>query len=80
MQAHTAVPAATVNDQRYLAKLRTHWKANKSFPSLAKLADLLGMSSTGLGCCRCEGHLGKVEVQTGSSPLALCFCCAPLVL
>jgi repressor LexA len=39
--------AATPNDQRYLATLRTHWKANKSFPSLAKLADILGMSSTG---------------------------------
>lgn len=47
MQAHAAVPAASVTDQRYLATLRTHWKANKSFPSLAKLADLLGMSSTG---------------------------------
>lgn len=34
------VPAtASSNDQRYLAKLRTHWKAHKSFPSLAKLAD-----------------------------------------
>ncbi len=47
MQALAAAPAATANDQRYLATLRTHWKAHKSFPSLAKLADLLGMSSTG---------------------------------
>lgn len=39
----TATPA----DQRYLATLRTHWKTHKSFPSLAKLADQLGMSSTG---------------------------------
>ncbi len=39
--------AATANDQRNLARLRTHWKDHKSFPSLAKLADLLGMSSTG---------------------------------
>jgi hypothetical protein len=35
------------NDERQLAKLRTHWKSNKSFPSLARLADLLGMNSTG---------------------------------
>lgn len=35
------------NDDRYLATLRTHWKAHHSFPSLAKLADLLGLSSTG---------------------------------
>lgn len=35
------------NDQRYLAALRTHWKAHRSFPSLAKLAPILGMSSTG---------------------------------
>jgi SOS regulatory protein LexA len=38
---------ASANDQRYLATLRTHWKAHKSFPSLAKLAGQLGMSSTG---------------------------------
>ncbi|MEK8049170.1 S24 family peptidase [Ideonella sp. DXS22W] len=47
MHAFAAAPATSANDQRYLATLRTHWKANKSFPSLAKLADLLGMSSTG---------------------------------
>lgn len=39
--------ATTPNDQRHLATLRTHWKANKSFPSLAKLAELVGMTSTG---------------------------------
>ncbi|ALV07722.1 transcriptional repressor LexA [Roseateles depolymerans] len=38
---------ATANDQRHLAILRTHWKAHKSFPSLANLAGQLGMSSTG---------------------------------
>lgn len=47
MPALSPVPAATANDQRYLVTLRSHWKAHKSFPSLAKLADLLGMSSTG---------------------------------
>lgn len=48
----TATPSAadayaSANDQRYLATLRTYWEVHKSFPSLAKLADLLGMSSTG---------------------------------
>jgi repressor LexA len=38
---------ATINDQRHLATLRTHWKSHKSFPSLAKVAELVGMSSTG---------------------------------
>jgi len=38
---------ATPNDQRHLATLRTHWKAHRSFPSLAKVAELVGMTSTG---------------------------------
>lgn len=38
---------ATAQDQRYLATLRTHWKAHRSFPSLAKLGEQLGMRSTG---------------------------------
>jgi len=37
---------AAIADDRYLAVLRTHWKAERSFPSFAKLAALLGMSST----------------------------------
>lgn len=42
----TNAAAATAADQRYLATLRTHWKSAKSFPSLAKLGEMLGMSST----------------------------------
>ena len=37
---------AVQQDAQHLARLRTHWKRDRSFPSLAKLAGLLGMSST----------------------------------
>jgi repressor LexA len=57
---------ALQQDDRYLANLRTHWKANKSFPSLAKLADLLGLSSTGtvfelVGRLEDAGYLARKE-------------------
>lgn len=32
---------------KYLDTLRTHWKEHKSFPSMAKLADVLGLASSG---------------------------------
>lgn len=35
-----------------LDALRTHWKANKSFPSMAKLADVLGLAYYGT-CSKC---------------------------
>ena len=35
-----------MNDEKYLATLRTYWKQNRAFPSLAKLCDVLGLSST----------------------------------
>lgn len=35
-----------MNDEKYLAALRTYWKANSTFPSMAKLCDVLGLSST----------------------------------
>jgi repressor LexA len=35
-----------MNDEKYLAALRTYWKAHNSFPSLAKLCTVLGLSST----------------------------------
>lgn len=35
-----------MNDEKYLAALRTYWKANSAFPSMAKLCDVLGLSST----------------------------------
>lgn len=33
-------------DEKYLAKLRTHWKRYSAFPSMAKLCDTVGLSST----------------------------------
>jgi repressor LexA len=35
-----------VNDEKYLAALRTYWKTHRAFPALAKLCDVLGLSST----------------------------------
>ncbi len=34
-----------MNDERYLAALRTYWKANSTFPSMAKLCGVVGLSS-----------------------------------
>jgi repressor LexA len=36
----------STQDAKYLAALRTYWKANSAFPSMAKLCDVLGLSST----------------------------------
>ncbi len=51
---------------KHLAALRTHWKANKSFPSMAKLADVLGLASSGgvfkvLGRLVDQGYLERVD-------------------
>jgi repressor LexA len=34
------------NDERHLAALRTYWKEHQAFPSMAKLCDVVGLSST----------------------------------
>ncbi len=36
----------TEHDEKYLAKLRTHWKRYAAFPSMAKLCETVGLSST----------------------------------
>lgn len=51
---------------KHLDTLRTHWKANKSFPSMAKLADVLGLASSGgvfkvLGRLVDQGYLERVD-------------------
>jgi repressor LexA len=38
--------AETSTDQAQLEKLRTYWKRNHAFPSMAKLCEVVGMSST----------------------------------
>ena len=51
---------------KYLDSLRTHWKANKSFPSMAKLAEVMGLASSGgvfkaLGRLVDAGYLERVD-------------------
>ena len=55
-----------MSPNKYLEALRTHWKANKSFPSMAKLADVLGLASSGsvfkvLGRLVDQGFLERVD-------------------
>lgn len=35
-----------MGDDKYLAALRTYWKVHKAFPSMAKLCEVVGLSST----------------------------------
>lgn len=35
-----------MTDDRHLAALRTHWKRHKTFPSMARLCGVLGLTST----------------------------------
>jgi repressor LexA len=55
-----------VTPDKHLDSLRTHWKANKSFPSMAKLADVMGLASSGgvfkvLGRLVDAGYLERVD-------------------
>lgn len=51
---------------KHLDTLRTHWKANKSFPSMFKLANVMGLASSGgvfkvLGRLVDAGYLERVD-------------------
>jgi len=53
-------------DERHLAALRAHWKRHKAFPAMAKLCDVLGLSSTSsvfaaVGRLTEAGYLERVE-------------------
>lgn len=55
-----------MSDTKHLNALRSYWKANKAFPSMAKLADVLGMASSGgvfkvIGRLIDAGFLERVE-------------------
>ena len=55
-----------MTDDRHLAALRTFWKANSAFPSMAKLCDVVGLSSTSsvfalVGRLVDGGYLERVE-------------------
>ncbi len=53
-------------DDKHLAALRTHWKRQAAFPAMAKLCDVLGLSSTSsvfaaVGRLTEAGYLERVE-------------------
>jgi len=53
-------------DDKYLARLRTHWKRHAAFPSMAKLCETLGLASTSsvfalVGLLVDAGYLERVE-------------------
>ncbi len=45
-----------MSDEKHLNALRVYWKENKAFPSMAKLADVLGLASSG-GVFKVVGRL-----------------------
>ena len=54
------------NDTQHLEKLRTYWKRNHAFPSMAKLCDVVSMTSTAsvfemVGRFKDEGYVQRVE-------------------
>lgn len=53
-------------DTQHLEKLRTYWKRNHAFPSMAKLCDVVGLSSTAsvfdlVGRLKDAGYVQRVE-------------------
>jgi repressor LexA len=53
-------------DQRHLGSLQRHWKRHRAFPSMAKLADIMGLASAGsvfqaVGRLVEGGYLERVE-------------------
>jgi SOS regulatory protein LexA len=57
---------AATNDTQHLEKLRTYWKRNHAFPSMAKLCEVVGLSSTAsvfdmVSRLKDEGYVQRVE-------------------
>ena len=55
-----------MNDERYLAALRTYWKAHNVFPAMAQLCDVVGLSAKSsvfalVGRLSEAGYLQRVE-------------------
>ena len=55
-----------MTDDRHLAALKTYWKANSAFPSMAKLCEVVGLASTSsvfalVGRLVEGGYLERVE-------------------
>lgn len=59
---------------KYLTMLRTYWKVHKTFPSMAKLAEVLGLASSGgvfkvLGRLVEKGYLERVNGRVAPTKL-----------
>lgn len=55
-----------MSDNKHLSALRVYWKEHKAFPSMAKLADVLGLASSGgvfkvIGRLVDAGYLERVD-------------------
>lgn len=55
-----------MNDDRYLAALRTYWKRHQTFPAMGKLTEIVGLSSSSsvfalIGRLTEAGYLERVE-------------------
>lgn len=60
------------NDEKYLAALRAYWKKNQAFPSMTKLCQVVGLSSTSsvftlIGRLVAAGFLERVEGRIAPS-------------
>jgi repressor LexA len=63
----------TMSDHKHLNALRVYWKANKAFPAMAKLADVLGLASSGgvfkvVGRLVDAGYLERTEGRIAPTP------------
>lgn len=61
-----------MTDERYLEALRTYWKRHSAFPSMAKLAQVVGLSSTSsvfalVGRLTEAGYLERVDGRIAPS-------------
>jgi repressor LexA len=61
-----------MTDDKHLSALRVYWKEHKAFPSMAKLADVLGLSSSGgvfkvVGRLVDAGYLERVDGRIAPS-------------
>ncbi len=72
---------ALANDGQHLERLRTYWKRHHAFPSMAKLCEVVGMSSTAsvfdlVSRLKDAGYVERVEGRIAPTK---CFFARPLV-
>ena len=70
-----------MSDQQHLDALRRYWRESKAFPSMAKLADVLGLASAG-GVFKVVGRLvdaGFLERVEGRIAPASAFFALPVL-